>query len=367
MKKMLSAWIRSFAWGCVAGSVLILMLSISARSAEFHQLYRGARAQAMGNAYVGLADDEQAIFLNPAGLAGVKKYTFHYLVGDFSASADLIRSFSEGADAFSDPSADSLNNLLGKNVSGRAQMSSMLMMPNLGIGLIIDGQASFRGKNRALPNVTLGYQTTNGIQVAYGATLGKAFKQKAEFRVGLAAKMLFRRGGYTPLPLLTLLTFSKDTLSQITGNYSRGIGLDLGSQYVHRPNKRLTLSAGLAYTDVGDTSFSNEADPITGLMTLGFAAQYELRGATKFTVAYDFRNIQDGGDWRKKQHVGVELALPILSLYGGINQVYFSYGASVDLWLLRVTGLTYVEELGEYVHQDPERRWTLKLALKFDL
>src|SRR5512143_3591146 len=42
----------------------------------------GARAAAMGGAFVGLADDYTAVFWNPAGLAQLKKPTFG-LTGTF--------------------------------------------------------------------------------------------------------------------------------------------------------------------------------------------------------------------------------------------------------------------------------------------
>jgi hypothetical protein len=38
-------------------------------SADFDDLGMGARAQGMGNAFTGLADDSRAIYYNPAGLA----------------------------------------------------------------------------------------------------------------------------------------------------------------------------------------------------------------------------------------------------------------------------------------------------------
>jgi hypothetical protein len=75
----------------------------------------------------------------------------------------------------------------------------------------------------------------------------------------------------------------------------------------------------------------------------------------------------DEADWRKKNHVGLELALPVLAFYGGVNQVSFTYGVGFDAWLFRVNAYSWGEDLGSFVHQQSVRRWGLKVALKFDL
>jgi hypothetical protein len=57
----------------------------------------------------------------------------------------------------------------------------------------------------------------------------------------------------------------------------------------------------------------------------------------------------------------------MLSIYGGIHQVFFTYGVGFDAWIFRVTALSYAQELGTYVRQDPNRRYMLKFDLKFAL
>jgi hypothetical protein len=333
---------------------------------EIQELYRGTRAQAMGGAYVGLADDEQAIFLNPAGLAGNKKYTFHYAVADLSISNDLITSFTEGSEAFRNLSGDSLNVIMGKNVFGQAQVTSSLLMPNFGIAILMDGQAALIARDKALPTVTLGYQNTNGIQMAYGASLTRGFRQRGEFRVGVGAKLMWRRGGYHPLGLTDVLTISRDKLAQLTGNYGRGIGVDLGTQYIFQVNQRVRLSAGLAMTDIGDTNFGNGPSPVKSNLAMGLAASFDAR-QTRITLAYDYKHMMRHEDWRKKNHVGAEIAMPFVSVFGGINQVFLTYGAAVDIFIFRLTAAKTTEERGAFVYQNPEPRWSLKLALKFNL
>ncbi|MBC7690332.1 MAG: hypothetical protein H7222_01060 [Methylotenera sp.] len=351
----------------VAASVFSFMLSsFTASAGMLRETFRGARAMAMGNAYVGLADDEQAVWYNPAGLGGNRKTEFHYIVSDLSISTDTIGSVS-AISKIKNPTGDSLNSLMGQNIYGQEQLSSTLIMPNFGMGLLIDGQVALKEKNRAFPSINLGYQTTSGVQLAYGfSTGGMSRRPTGEWRFGIGAKMLIRRGGYHDIPIVDLVSFDKSVLSKITGNFGTGYGVDLGTQYVRPLNKRLKVSGGVALTDVGGTSFGAGPDPIPQNLSAGGAAEYTL-GLSKLICTYDWRHITDATDWRKKSHLGAELALPLLSLYGGVDQTYITYGASFDIWIIKVTGVSYAEENGSFIGQNPERRYTLRLDLKFTL
>lgn len=349
----------------------LLLFSVTAQAGELRDLYRGARMQAMGGAYTAVADDEQTVFLNPAGLAGVKKAEIHYLTADIDLSADIYSAYSESSDAFSDLSIESVESLMGKNIYGRVQLSPTLTLPNMGIGFIVDGQAAFYGKNLSLPQITFGYQNTNGIQAGAGFSLAGKHRRRGrypDFRVGFAGKLLWRRGGYRKVPLTTLFNLSqgKSLVTDLAGSYGMGIGVDLGTHYVHPFSDRLTLSLGSAFLDIGDTHFASEADPIRGNWSLGAALRYEMP-AFHVLLAYDYRNILEDTDWRQKNHLGVELGFPMFRIYGGINQVYLTYGVAFDIWVFRLTAYSYGQELGTFVRQDPDRRYSLRLDFKFDI
>ncbi len=337
------------------------------RAEELKELYKGARALSMGNAFVALADDEQAIFYNPAGLAGVRKLSLNYFAADLILSSDLIGSYAAGLSAFKSLSGDSLNVIIGKNIFGGVQIAPCFIMPNIGVAILIDGQFALYSQNKALPQITLGYQTTNGIVVGYGISLNRGFRQRSDLRFGLGAKFLYRRGGYHLLPPMTLVSIGMSKLKEITGNFERGVGLDAGTQFVFNFNSRMKLSFGLAITDIGDTAFTgNTADPIKSNLSAGMAFEYSLKIA-KVRVTYDLRHLLQQTDFRKKSHIGSEFTMPFISVYLGVNQVYPSYGLSFDAWLLKITALSYSEELGSFVHQDPAKYWIVKTSLKFDL
>ncbi len=339
---------------------------------ELRRLYRSFRTTAMGNAYLATVTDEDAIFLNPAGLAGVDSLQLHYLPSDTEISTDLVGEALKGTSALSGFNASTVNSLLmGKNHYGREQIAPSLISKNMGIAFLLDGQAAIRARNQALPNILVGYQTTMGVQGGIGFSLLKPGRGRktnlGDLRVGISAKMMYRRGTYRYLSMNELLNIGMDTLHAIAGNYQVGYGLDFGTQYIRRFGKNLVLSAGLAFTDVGDTYFGGSVAPVRNNLGFGFAATYYTARQVKLTFAYDYQNILDNTDWRKRNHVGLAIGLPLFDLYGGINQTYLTYGASFDIFVFKLSALSYAEEQGAFSFQDGERRWALRLDLKLGL
>ncbi|MGE0616884.1 MAG: hypothetical protein AB7P04_14730 [Bacteriovoracia bacterium] len=342
-------------------------------------MYRGARSTGMGGAHIAIADDEEALFLNPAGLAAVDRAQIHYLDAFVEGSVDAYAAYTKSSSAFSSFSASSLNELMGKNIYGRAQITPTYVMQGFGFALLLDGQVALLEKNQALPQITLGYQMTNGFQAGMAFNLlGNAKRPRRskiaqpELRVGMAGKFLWRRGGYRIMPTGTLFQLSRgpSLITGIMGNYHYGIGMDLGTQYSMPIGPQVTFSVGAAFLDVGDTNFGDDSPgPQTqmGNFGIGTAIRYDTGSVAQFTFAYDHRNIFNDTDWRLRNHFGLEIDFVNMSIYGGYNGVYLTYGFGFNAWLLRITANSYAEELGAIAHQDGNRRYQLRLDLKFTL
>ncbi len=375
---------RPIAWLAILGSVP----AFGAANYELRDLYRDARMKAMGGAGIALEledrDAIQAIFTNPAQMAGNRDLTLHYLNGDLAASTDTYTSIGDAQTAFSNFSFSNLNQLMGKNIYANGQYVAAVTAPNFGAAILLDAQAGFYAQNPSYPEYTVGYQTTNGVQAAWGTTIdlsgprsrrprrGRTAKPRAtngsELRVGLGGKVFWRKGGYKDVPLSTLMAASPTFLDDLMGKFEMGYGLDAGMQFIRRASKRFSWSIASSYQNVGDMDFTGSiADTQRGNLRAGLGMRFQLEGLTSLSVAYDHAHLNQSMDWRKRQHLGVEWALPGISVFGGIHQTYLSYGASFDAWLFRVTAASYAEELGGSAYEMGDRRYLVRLAMRFGL
>ncbi len=351
----------------VLAQTALLLSPAVASAVDFQPMYRSPHYAAMGGAYVALVEEDDALYLNPAGLAASKDLKLKYMVVDTELSSSVLTDGPAIATALQSFSGSSIDAILGKNAFFKATATPTLVGPNLAFGYLYDGQVALRSENAAYPQINVGYRTTQGGQVGWGTTIGgvgRPSRRKALLRFGVAAKMLSRRGGYRNIPISTLLTASTDAVKDIFGDAKIGYGVDAGLQGLWRVSKRFSLLGGVSMTDIGHTSFGDGPDLIPMNLSYGIAGRTELSFA-RLTVAYDYQNALTDADWRRKNHLGAELALPLLSLYAGLNQVYMTYGAAFDLWVFRVSGAIYTEEQGGLIRQSPERRFALRLGLNF--
>jgi hypothetical protein len=401
------------------GRSVLFLFSAMAGSAhasgnyELHTLYRDTRMKAMGGAGIALQLDDrdalQGVFTNPAQMAGNQGIMLHYLGGDIAGSLDSYTALGDVTAAFSNFSLDSLNALMGHNIYGNLQAVGGVTLPNFGVAVIADAQLGFYGENEAYPEFTVGYQTTTGIQAAWGmafdlgaggggrtgasssASSGSRRRPRrqngpkssgsssaeafslgtatgSELRIGLGGKYLWRRGGYKSVPLSTLLSFDTAALMDLFGGWETGYGVDAGLQYVRSHGNGLSWSLASSATNIGSVNFSGSvADPVPGSLSAGGALRYSLGGISSATLAYDQNFLLTPTDWRKRSHLGAELDLPAVTIFGGYYQTYLSYGASFDLWVFRVTAATYAEELGAKAMQEGDRRYLLRFAMRLSL
>ncbi len=351
--------------------IFAVLLFVGARAfasigqGELQDLHTSADAQAMGNAFTAIVDDEESLYYNPAGLAGVKAPKLTYLDLQAEASSDILTSTSSTYSSIKNINIDTLNVLMGQDVYGRASITPSFVLPGFGIGFIVDQQVALYTENQALPSVTLGYQTTNGVKLGYGHSFFPGSTRGAgldEVRLGIGGEMLFRRGGYDTLTESQILNLSATEFRSIVGNFGEGFGADLGLQYIRHQNKHLSLMAGAAWEGVGGIGFNvPTAETQPGDLSLGVGARYELPGM-RLTFAYDMKHLDQSTDMRMRQHLGFEYKIPIFSISAGLNEVSYTYGATVDIWLAKVSFVSYGEELAYEADLVTERRYMLRVA-----
>jgi hypothetical protein len=339
--------------------------------ATLSPLYRGAATTAMGGATVATATDEDGIFVNPATMAGNKGFEFHLMPVTLETSTDTISSVSNTVKAFHNLDSNSLNVLVGRDIFANAQIAPALVIPNFGVSYVVDQQVGLTSRNLSLPQFNLGYQTTEALQFAYGVSVLPASKGKKDpvddLRIGVGYTFAWRRGGFYPLSLNQLVNMSQSSLDSIIGGFQSASAPSIGAQYIRNINPRLKIQWGLAYDQIGDLNFGNPTETQDANLSTGVAAIYKFTPYTTGTFEYDLQNLNENVEFQKKNHLGVKLAVPLLTFYAGLNETLPTFGAAVDLWLLKLTVASYAQEQDALVGEDGQRRYLVSLDIKIGI
>ena len=344
---------------------LLAILPLYSANAQVTQgLVREPRSMAMGGTGVALADDEYALFNNPAGLADQNTRRFKLIGLSLEGSADAYSAISTSFTAFKNFDLATLNTLMGKNIALRADMVPILQLPHFAITYLYDIQGSLLEQNQANPNFLLGDQITHGVQAAYGWSLQQGKHATDEYNFGLTGKVLWRKGGVYDVSTAGFLqasTQGAQYVNNLIGNYGMGFGGDAGFQYVNHIDKNTKLFFGTSITDIGDTKFSDpHAASIPMNVSTGIGAEKKLE-IVKVKVDFDLRNLSQQTAFVNKTHLGTEVSIPLLDFDLGLNQMNITYGVAFDVWILRVSATSYAEEYGITYHQDTSRKYLLQI------
>jgi hypothetical protein len=350
-----------------------LCMENSAEAAMQRSLFRSPEALAMGDAYTAIVEGRDAPFYNPAGVAAIDGLSVHWATLDATVSDWLVTGWESMKDV-KDPSGADLNRLMGENIYVQGAGSAAVLAPGFALIGFYDAQGALYAKNQALPKIEYGYQTTSGIQAAFGFALadgrrrGKGRRNAElmnEWRFGIGGKFLTRTGGYRLLSAAELFTINDSDADSFVGGKGTGYGLDFGIQRVQKINSKFHLHWGAAYLNAGDVHFAGGPSPVKADVSTGLGVTFK-QGLAKVTVAYDLHQLNREDDFSKKQNIGIRLGLPLFNLYAGLHQGFLTYGAAFDIWLLRIAASVYKEELGAYSKQDTESRMALRIDLKMD-
>ena len=268
-----------FGFVCVA----LLALAVSSEAVvNIQSVGAGARAQALGNSYVAVADDADAIFENPAGLGQLENKSLAY------TNVSLFFGGIEGDD-------------LGQHVLSYAQP----LGSKLGLGL--------------------GYERIGSeLMSENGAFLSLSYKLSKAFNLGLSAKYLFWSVGDIPAD-----NGRNDPLS----NSSAGnVGVDLGLMW-QTPFKGANfglLLKNLKQPNVASGTVAGDADAGKLPMDVHLGVAYQLNAQSLVSVQFVRSDLSsDSSDNRLLVGGETQLAGDLLLRAGGSK--IFEEDATGDL------------------------------------
>lgn len=345
--------IAAIAFGCAS----------EAPAAPLAEGWTSVRALGMGNAFTAVADDNDAIFYNPAGLSAVQG--FRWTIADPRAGANGVSAYNLYQQYQSNSSPAGLfQSLYGAPIWVGGGAKSALALPGIGIAAFANSDAHFVLSNPAFPTAEARYFFDYGVATAFALPIVPSV-----LSLGVGVKRINRTGAALDAGPSTLAQLNTTLLQNQLKNRGTGYGLDVGL--------RMTLPTpikpmfGIAWKDVGYTAFTFEEgvaapNPTEPNLTVGAAVEVGLPGLS-IMPSVDFRyadrpDIQIG----KKIGMGVEFHLLLLNLRAGLNQGYWTAGVGLDFGLLKFDAATWGVELGEYAGQRQERRYMGQMTIEID-
>lgn len=333
----------------------------------------GLRPLGMGNAYVAVADDFNALFYNPAGLARLKSWDGEFLNPALTASQNVNGLVKDAqSDLKSGKTEDTLNLVeknTGENYNVGLALTPHLIFPNFGFGLGLDLSATAVFHR----DVTVDLDT--GLRAVLPISFAKNFLNN-RLSVGASFKLRARAGIDQNFSMDDIAAFQSSSKTDSTGreleDYVKGgtgYGIDLGMLFT--PQKEYEPTFGLSVTDLGGTPYSQYdvkgsslgAPPIQlPSVNVGISAKPLRTEWTYVMVAADMHSINQPYSFSKKFNLGLEGGLGnILKIQTGLYQGYFTAGLQFDVGLLSLRLVSYAEELGTSAGYKADRRVAAQL------
>ncbi len=363
----------------IAVSMLVAIITLVAGSAanatEMNSFYRGIRPLGMGDAFTTIANDENAVFYNPAGLASVEKGSVEILNPQIEVGENTMTFYSDATGLKSGDTTSAVNLMkanVGKHQHFRASVFPNYTRHNFELGVIGQGTLDAEIHSPAYPTMSM------DVKIDAGVVLGLAHTfMNDKLQVGGTAKYVQRQRMYKDFT--AAMVADSGTSYDMNQDKKTGgaIGLDLGAIYFLE-NEAWKPRVGMVIQNIGDMNFgdmtvSTQTAPIENKIkqsiNIGGSVTKQL-AFLNTTVAADLKDIasntSDDSDKGKRLHIGVEAKLPkILTVRAGINQGYISYGLGVDFWLIKLSYAHYKEEVGGYAGQREDARHVVQLSIGF--
>lgn len=337
---------------------------------EHDRIYRSPYYQGRGDTGIGDADNVDAIYYNPAGLAqgkGVYKQTVLASPAiEYSlATRDLYRKINVEEEA----PTDALKDAIGESQHFGVQNVTALVFRRAALSVFESGQADimvYKSKEAS------GLETVDTFASANAGvtfSLAEAFMNNS-LLIGMTAKYLaVRASGGVSASILDAsdpTAIDTDNLAQM----GSGSGADLGLMW--KSDTGSMPSFGLTVENAGDIMIVPEdetknSEALHQTVNLGFSARPGTK-YSRFHLLFDYRDATNayGTNLWLKTHFGAEISMKnIIGFNAGLNQGYGTGGVFLNLYFVRIDLASYTQEMGERAGDRPDTRYVLRVSAGF--
>jgi hypothetical protein len=349
-------------------ALFVFGTGLDATAKQYPRLYTGVRPLGMGDAFTAVADDENALFYNPAGLSRLSTVQIGLINPLVEVSKKTIDLVQDAQDADMDDTgevADLLKEYVGEHQHARVGLFPHVGFNVAGAGVMIggigQGTLDVDVRNPVWPEAHV------DMVLDYGAIGGFGLKLPLTgLSAGVALKFL-QRESLSEIYTATDIA-AEDFEDRLEDDLYSGSGFsaDIGVMYTMGFIPFMDANVALVVQNVPEMDMG-EAKDIKTQANLGLSIGKSF-SAFGIVAALDYKDVsgafEEDEDIAKRIHTGVELRfLKFLAVRAGLNQGYVSAGATLDLWVLRFDFATYSEEVGAYAGQREDRRYVGQVTL----
>ncbi len=365
-------YIRNTLKGLIAASTMLLAPD-PAMADEYPYSYRSAYFLGRGDTGIAIAEDDDAIFYNPAGIAiGKGIYKKIVLANPMVEISENTRDVARQLVLEEKEVADTLRRQLGKSQHVGFNNFTGVILRRAAIGAYASNSTTAMVYKDPIQGAFESVYARARADVGMTFSLASHLFSREHLFIGVTGKIIQRTQAAIDANAAEadqVAELSSDEIA-MTG---QGFAGDLGMMY--RGGGRSDPSFGITIQDIGDTKFEPSVEttlspqerplkPQKQTVNIGVAVSPGTK-FSKFRVLADLRDVLNANDESiyKRIHLGTEITtLGVLGFTAGMNQGYGSFGIYGDMRVLRIDVGVYTEEVGETVGERPDTRFFLRIG-----
>jgi hypothetical protein len=357
----------------------LLLSSSFAYGFDYPYLIRSPRALLMGDAFTAVNDDEFTLFYNPASLARHKNDFTIYPLPIQLTGTNVLDDMDKFNDLPNEPVGFS-DLLMNYPVHASTGFAPGFKFFNFGLSFFVNESYDLLLRNKAQPMLDIDLRADRGVVMGVGIPLGhrrisRRSRSGSQTSLGLSAKYVERKGLRDTFALTgpqVANALGQDKLSDFMKSFGQikgiGWGFDAGLEHIVR-ERNSQFIVGLSALNISGTDFKVAKTPdnlrvanINEQLNFGIAAG-ENYSLINYLISADVKNLTQQMDFKQRLSLGGQIGIPGFTFMAGINGGLYSYGATVDLAFVRVTGGFYDVELGSDDNSIRSKRFLIYVSL----
>lgn len=349
------------------------------------RLGQNPRGLAMGNTGMSFANDEMALYYNPAGLGSIDNWWVELVPISIEASDAALDLISDAGGSDFSNAATFIRENVGKEVALRAFFYPHVVKNissgfSLGGSYFLEGQTELLIRNQATPEAEAFFREDKGT------VLGLSFPiADGGILLGVSVRSIDRKNSEGTISSADLALSSAsgtlDVETLLDTEEGSATGYDIGMIWRMETFSFLRGQFAVTVSNVGGTDFSAANSTVTAPaeipqeISYGWSFRPDFSPVTPVLIAIEMRDatkqLTTDDSTGKRSHFGVEVGiLPLdkstsmFTIRAGINGDSPSFGLEFSLWHgFTIQYVIYYAEYGDKSGEDSRKRQLIQFNL----